>query len=108
MRFENVARLICGLEQVFRDMRYTWIDSHGIICQQQITCRVNCMDCLDRTNVVQVIFFSFLFKNNLKFNLKSNLKSKFNLKSKLKSKFNLKSKLKSKFNLQFNLKSKSN
>lgn len=54
MRFENVARLITGLEDVIQDMRYTWIDSHGIICRQQSTFRVNCMDCLDRTNVCQV------------------------------------------------------
>jgi phosphatidylinositol 4-phosphatase len=56
MRFENVSRLVAGVEDVLRDMRYTWIDSHGVICQQQITFRVNCIDCLDRTNIVQVKF----------------------------------------------------
>ena len=57
MRFENVGRLINGLEDVLQDMRYTWIDRQGVICQQQSTFRVNCMDCLDRTNVCQVCFF---------------------------------------------------
>ena len=65
MRFENVARLVNGIEDVLRDMKYTWIDKHGIICQQQSAFRVNCMDCLDRTNVCQVIITaSFLFPNH--------------------------------------------
>lgn len=60
MRFENVGRLINGIEDVLQDMRYTWIDSHGVICQQQSTFRVNCMDCLDRTNVCQVKLLNFI------------------------------------------------
>ena len=54
MRFENVGRLLAGLEDVLQEMKYTWIDSHGVIHMQQSTFRVNCMDCLDRTNVCQV------------------------------------------------------
>lgn len=29
------------------------MDQAGVICQQEGIFRVNCMDCLDRTNVVQ-------------------------------------------------------
>jgi len=29
------------------------VDQAGVICQQDGIFRVNCMDCLDRTNVVQ-------------------------------------------------------
>lgn len=29
------------------------VDQAGVICQQEGIFRVNCMDCLDRTNVVQ-------------------------------------------------------
>ena len=61
MRFENVQRIVAGLEDVFQDMKYTWIDSHGIIHRQQSTFRVNCMDCLDRTNVCQVKYYSSYF-----------------------------------------------
>ena len=66
MRFENVGRLLNGLEDVFHDMRYTWIDSHGVICQQQSTFRINCMDCLDRTNVCQVcLYFELTTESSL-------------------------------------------
>ena len=55
MRFENVAKLVSGIDDVLQEMRYSWVDAHGLICHQESTFRVNCMDCLDRTNVVQVI-----------------------------------------------------
>lgn len=29
------------------------IDSEGLICEQRGVFRVNCVDCLDRTNIVQ-------------------------------------------------------
>lgn len=31
----------------------TRVDQAGVICKQEGIFRVNCMDCLDRTNVVQ-------------------------------------------------------
>ncbi|KAG9508563.1 Phosphatidylinositide phosphatase SAC2, partial [Fragariocoptes setiger] len=36
-----------------KNMRYFWYDSHGIVCEQRGVFRVNCVDCLDRTNIVQ-------------------------------------------------------
>lgn len=65
MRFENVARLVSGIEDVLNEMKYTWIDSHGIICEQQSTFRVNCMDCLDRTNVCQTAFAKYTLECQL-------------------------------------------
>lgn len=59
MRFENVAKLVNGIEDILQEMRYSWVDSHGLICHQESTFRINCMDCLDRTNVVQVIPFVY-------------------------------------------------
>ncbi|XP_031570403.1 phosphatidylinositide phosphatase SAC2-like, partial [Actinia tenebrosa] len=53
MKFENVSVLVEGIMDELKDMRYCWTDSKGIICEQRSVFRINCMDCLDRTNVVQ-------------------------------------------------------
>merc|ERR1719278_1246059 len=55
MKFENVDILLNSLEQneYIRSMQYCWLDKHGAVCQQKGVFRVNCIDCLDRTNVVQ-------------------------------------------------------
>ena len=37
--------------------RYFWISGKTIMSQQKGVFRVNCIDCLDRTNVVQVVVF---------------------------------------------------
>jgi hypothetical protein len=54
MRFGNVVVLTNRLEDIIKGMSYTWKDVIGLICQQNGVFRVNCVDCLDRTNVVQV------------------------------------------------------
>ncbi|XP_064466053.1 phosphatidylinositide phosphatase SAC2-like [Ornithodoros turicata] len=53
MRFENVSILIENVKDIIRDMRYCWLDQQGLICDQRGVFRVNCIDCLDRTNIVQ-------------------------------------------------------
>mgnify|MGYP001190028272 CR=1 FL=1 len=53
MRFENVALLIDNLQEMLARMGYFWVDTHGKVCEQRGVFRVNCVDCLDRTNVVQ-------------------------------------------------------
>ncbi|XP_049808352.1 phosphatidylinositide phosphatase SAC2 [Schistocerca nitens] len=53
MRFENVSILIENIVDVIKDMSYCWRDREGLICSQKGVFRVNCIDCLDRTNVVQ-------------------------------------------------------
>lgn len=53
MRFENVSLLVNAVEEVVRNMHYAWLDRHGMVCTQTGVVRVNCVDCLDRTNVVQ-------------------------------------------------------
>lgn len=53
MRFENVSALIEALGPEASKMSFHWRDSKGAICNQNAVFRVNCMDCLDRTNVVQ-------------------------------------------------------
>lgn len=54
MQFENVSILIASIANIIRDMNYCWRDRQGHICSQTGAFRVNCIDCLDRTNVVQV------------------------------------------------------
>ena len=61
MRYENVSILIESLNEIITKMRYCWVDKQGVICRQNGVFRVNCIDCLDRTNVVQVSLFIFIF-----------------------------------------------
>lgn len=43
----------CGVdENLLKEVKYYWNDG-GIICKQDGVIRVNCLDCTDRTNVVQ-------------------------------------------------------
>ncbi|XP_073970168.1 phosphatidylinositide phosphatase spermathreecae isoform X3 [Rhodnius prolixus] len=53
LRFENVSLLISNLEEVIQEIGFCWKDKEGVICKQKGAFRVNCIDCLDRTNVVQ-------------------------------------------------------
>ncbi|XP_014236993.1 phosphatidylinositide phosphatase SAC2 isoform X2 [Trichogramma pretiosum] len=53
MHFENVSLLVTALSGVLAEMGYCWHDKQGAICKQRGVFRVNCIDCLDRTNVVQ-------------------------------------------------------
>ncbi|XP_043248016.1 phosphatidylinositide phosphatase SAC2 [Colletes gigas] len=53
MHFENVSILVNALVPLLTDMGYCWRDKQGTICMQTGVFRVNCIDCLDRTNVVQ-------------------------------------------------------
>ncbi|KAK3589435.1 hypothetical protein CHS0354_020770 [Potamilus streckersoni] len=53
MKFENVNILTDGIKDIIKHMRYCWVDRKGVICEQRGVFRVNCIDCLDRTNVVQ-------------------------------------------------------
>ncbi|XP_063433783.1 phosphatidylinositide phosphatase SAC2-like [Mytilus trossulus] len=53
MKFENVSILTDGIKDIIKNMKYTWVDRKGVICEQNGVFRINCVDCLDRTNVVQ-------------------------------------------------------
>jgi hypothetical protein len=52
MKFENVSILIENIKDLIKDMRYCWLDNEGMICEQRGVFRINCIDCLDRTNIV--------------------------------------------------------
>lgn len=53
MRFENVSILTENVMDIIQSMGYCWVDQNGTICEQHGIFRVNCIDCLDRTNIVQ-------------------------------------------------------
>lgn len=62
MRFENVAKLIAQMEETLGEMKYyhhrtTSADGKlEVLNRQTGVFRVSCLDCLDRTNVVQSAF----------------------------------------------------
>ncbi len=53
MRFENVALLVDTIDELIQRMGFFWVDGQGKVLEQAGVFRVNCVDCLDRTNVVQ-------------------------------------------------------
>uniref|UniRef100_A0A182J428 SAC domain-containing protein n=1 Tax=Anopheles atroparvus TaxID=41427 RepID=A0A182J428_ANOAO len=65
MRFENVSSLIESLAPEAGAMGFHWRDNNGPICNQRGVFRVNCMDCLDRTNVVQTAIGKAVLESQL-------------------------------------------
>ena len=53
MRFENVSKLMDSIEPFMKSSGWVEISNDQIHQQQSGILRTNCMDCLDRTNVVQ-------------------------------------------------------
>ncbi|XP_078500053.1 phosphatidylinositide phosphatase SAC2 isoform X2 [Lissotriton helveticus] len=66
MKFENVQTLTDAISDIIQDMKWCWVDKAGIICKQDGIFRVNCMDCLDRTNVVQAAIARVVMELQLK------------------------------------------
>uniref|UniRef100_A0A3B4CFT6 SAC domain-containing protein n=1 Tax=Pygocentrus nattereri TaxID=42514 RepID=A0A3B4CFT6_PYGNA len=66
MKFENVQTLTDAISDIITDMRWGWVDQAGVICTQDGIFRVNCMDCLDRTNVVQAAVARVVMEKQLK------------------------------------------
>ncbi|CAG8671350.1 3024_t:CDS:10, partial [Racocetra persica] len=54
MKYENISMLVSTLARNFHSMGYFWqVGNNDVHCKQVGIFRTNCMDCLDRTNVVQ-------------------------------------------------------
>nr|XP_014345837.1 PREDICTED: phosphatidylinositide phosphatase SAC2 [Latimeria chalumnae] len=66
MKFENVQTLTDAVHDIITDMKWCWVDQAGVICKQEGIFRVNCMDCLDRTNVVQAAIARVVMEQQLK------------------------------------------
>ncbi|EGN95512.1 hypothetical protein SERLA73DRAFT_113095 [Serpula lacrymans var. lacrymans S7.3] len=56
MKYENISKLVDNMERVFESQGYFWISNDMLLSKQKGVFRVNCIDCLDRTNVVQSAF----------------------------------------------------
>ncbi|KAG2157447.1 SacI homology domain-containing protein [Suillus clintonianus] len=56
MKYENISKLINQLERVFQSQGFFWVSNNMLLSKQKGVFRVNCIDCLDRTNVVQSAF----------------------------------------------------
>ncbi|KAF8510997.1 SacI homology domain-containing protein [Hysterangium stoloniferum] len=65
MRYENISKLIMQLERNFESQGFFWVSSGIVMSQQKGVFRVNCIDCLDRTNVVQSAFARYVLQNQL-------------------------------------------
>ncbi len=65
MKYENVQKLVEASEDIMRSSGRTMMN--GLITEQRQTgiIRTNCMDCLDRTNVVQSAFAQCMLQKDL-------------------------------------------
>uniref|UniRef100_A0A1B0BH87 SAC domain-containing protein n=1 Tax=Glossina palpalis gambiensis TaxID=67801 RepID=A0A1B0BH87_9MUSC len=64
-KYRPPPRLDKALAHEAGAMGFHWRDQRGIICNQRSVFRVNCMDCLDRTNVVQTALGKAVLESQL-------------------------------------------
>ncbi|GLB34696.1 putative inositol phosphatase [Lyophyllum shimeji] len=65
MKYENISKLIESMDKTFDAQGYLWISGNTVMSQQKGVFRVNCIDCLDRTNVVQSAFARYVLNKQL-------------------------------------------
>ncbi|KAF7294817.1 hypothetical protein MIND_01019600 [Mycena indigotica] len=65
MKYENISKLIDAMDRNFDHQGYLWISGDLTMSTQKGVFRVNCIDCLDRTNVVQSAFARYVLNNQL-------------------------------------------
>ncbi|KIM25985.1 hypothetical protein M408DRAFT_330774 [Serendipita vermifera MAFF 305830] len=65
MRYENISKLTRQLERTFEQQGFYWISGSTTMSQQRGVFRVNCIDCLDRTNVVQSALARIVLESQL-------------------------------------------
>ncbi|KAJ6547710.1 SacI homology domain-containing protein [Mycena capillaripes] len=65
MKYENISKLLDTMERTFEHQGYLWISGNLTMSSQKGAFRVNCIDCLDRTNVVQSAFARYVLNNQL-------------------------------------------
>ncbi|VDD88271.1 unnamed protein product [Enterobius vermicularis] len=54
LRFQKVENLVNALHDQLKTISFCWVDkTNHMACEQSGVVRTNCVDCLDRTNVVQ-------------------------------------------------------
>ncbi|KAI1794623.1 SacI homology domain-containing protein [Ganoderma leucocontextum] len=65
MKYENISKLVETVERTFESQGYFWISNNHIMSQQKGVFRVNCIDSLDRTNVVESAFARHVLNRQL-------------------------------------------
>ncbi|TFK92292.1 hypothetical protein K466DRAFT_659372 [Polyporus arcularius HHB13444] len=65
MKYENISKLIETLERTFESQGYFWVSNRQIMSTQKGAFRVNCIDSLDRTNVVESAFARYVLNRQL-------------------------------------------
>ncbi|KAJ9103285.1 hypothetical protein QFC21_002708 [Naganishia friedmannii] len=65
MKYENISKLITQLAGTFSEQGYFWTCHGDVMREQTGTFRINCIDCLDRTNVVESALARHLLTNQL-------------------------------------------
>ncbi|TGZ50039.1 hypothetical protein CRM22_010886 [Opisthorchis felineus] len=66
LRFQNASVLLSGTVHLLRDMKFCWASANELLCEQTGIFRVNCLDCLDRTNLVQCLYAGVVMTTQLK------------------------------------------
>ncbi|CAE6441727.1 unnamed protein product [Rhizoctonia solani] len=65
MKYENISKLVSQLERTFAAQGYFWVRDGQVMARQHGVFRTNCIDCLDRTNVVQSAFARYVMNSQL-------------------------------------------
>ncbi|KAK0228754.1 SacI homology domain-containing protein [Armillaria fumosa] len=66
MKYENISKLIDKMDRTFEHQGFLWISDDTVLSTQKGAFRVNCIDCLDRTNVVQSAFARHVLQTQLR------------------------------------------
>ncbi|KAK0463920.1 inositol 5'-phosphatase [Desarmillaria tabescens] len=66
MKYENISKLIDKMDRTFEHQGFLWISDANVLSTQKGAFRVNCIDCLDRTNVVQSAFARHVLQTQLR------------------------------------------
>ncbi|CAE6421011.1 unnamed protein product [Rhizoctonia solani] len=65
MKYENISKLVDQLERTFEAQGFFWVRDGQVMARQHGVFRTNCIDCLDRTNVVQSAFARYVMNRQL-------------------------------------------
>uniref|UniRef100_UPI00398E4844 phosphatidylinositide phosphatase SAC2-like n=1 Tax=Pristiophorus japonicus TaxID=55135 RepID=UPI00398E4844 len=65
-KFENVEILTEGIGNIINDLKWFRLTKDRVMSKQEGVTRVNCMDCLDRTNLVQTAIARNILEQQLK------------------------------------------
>lgn len=65
MKFDNVSKLITTLQKDFDELGCFWTTPTSLLTSQKGVFRTNCVDCLDRTSVVQSAVARFALHQHL-------------------------------------------